>query len=240
MPARRKAVGVAAMVRQRGRPSGAEAGLLRTRILEAAASEFSSFGFKGARIERVAQEAGCNRALVYFYFKDKAGLFQAVLDEAAEYRAGQMAAQPRTLSEGMIYWFRRNMAEPRRIRLIMQEALAEDPQTPIPRRRIDYLGRQLEVVKAFQEAGLLRSDIDARELLTIILALTSFPASFPRVAAVSLDAAHEAELTEIWSQCLASVARLLEPPSPDAAGDGPSSSRTDGAPSKPVGRRRRG
>ena len=200
------------MVRSRGRPSGAEAGQLRARIVEAAAKEFASVGFRGARIERVAQEAGCNRALVYFYFKDKTGLFQAVLDEAAEYRTQQMAGQPRSLAEGMIYWFRRNLAEPQRIRLIMQEALAEDPAAPIPPRRIDYLGRQLAVVKAFQAAGLLRGDMDPRHLLTVILALTSFPASFPRVAAVSLDAPDEAALAEQWSDCLARMAALLAPP----------------------------
>ena len=212
MRASEKALGAGPMVRSRGRPSGAEAGQLRARILDAAAREFAEVGFRGARIERIARDAGCNRALVYFYFKDKVGLFQAVLDDAAEYRAGQMAAQPRTLAEGMIYWFRRNMAEPRRIRLIMQEALAEDPDTPIPPRRIDYLGRQLDVVKAFQAAGLLRADMDPHHLLTIILALTSFPASFPRVAAVSLDAPDEAALAEQWSDCLARMAALLAPP----------------------------
>jgi AcrR family transcriptional regulator len=222
------------MVRPRGRPSGADAGQLRARIVEAAAKEFAGVGFKGARIERIAQGAGCNRAMVYFYFKDKAGLFQAVLDEAAEYRTQQMAGQPRTLAEGMIYWFRRNLAEPRRIRLIMQEALAEDPDSPIPPRRIDYLGRQLEVVKAFQAAGLLRADMDPRHLLTIILALTSFPASFPRVAAVSLGAADEAALAESWSACLAQVADLLAPPA-----TAPPSS-VDVASSKRLGRRRRG
>src|SRR5688500_18343704 len=219
--ARRCAVEKGSMVRSRGRPTGAEAGQLRARIVAAAAKEFAAFGFKGARIERIAQAADCNRALVYFYFGDKAGLFEAVLDEAADYRTQQMAAQPGTLAEGMIYWFRRNLAEPQRIRLIMQEALAEDPDSPIPPRRIDYLGRQLDMVEAFQSAGLLRADMDPRHLLTIILALTSFPASFPRVAAVSLDASDEAALAQSWSDCLAQVAALLAPPEGEGGAGGP-------------------
>jgi AcrR family transcriptional regulator len=212
--------------------------VLRSRILEAAAKEFAIVGFKGARIARVAQDAGCNRALVYFHFKDKAGLFQAVLDDTADHRTQQMAAQPRTLAEAVIYWFRRNMEEPRRIRLVMQEALAEDPDSPIPPRRIVYLGKQLEATKAFQAAGLLRGDIEARHLLTILLALTSFPASFPRVAAVSLDAADEAGLADSWSRCLAQVAALLAPPERPPAGGKPRSSSASPASSKRAGRRR--
>jgi AcrR family transcriptional regulator len=204
-------LGALAMSRQRGRPKGASDGEIRKRIVHAAADEFARAGYDGARIERVAQAAGCNRSLVYFYFRDKAGLFEAALDEAAEHREEQMAAQPSTLEEGLVYWFRRNFAEPRRIRLVMQEALAPPLPSGAPARRAAYLGKQLEVVRAFQSAGLLRRDLDSRHLLTIFLALTSFPASFPKVAAAALGAGSDEQLVEEWSACLAEVARLLAP-----------------------------
>src|SRR3712207_9153008 len=88
------------MPRQRGRPRDLPEGEMRRRIVEAAADEFARVGFDGAGIERIARAAGCNRALVYFYFADKAALFEGALDEAAERREEQMAAQPQSLSGG--------------------------------------------------------------------------------------------------------------------------------------------
>ena len=196
------------MPRKRGRPKGLPEGEMKKRILRAAASEFARVGYSGARMERVAEVAGCNRALVYFYFRDKPRLFRAALDEAAEHREEQMAAQPASLAEGLIYWFRRNLAEPQRIRLIMQEALAP-PLPEEPERRSAYMAKQLDVVRGFQAAGLLRRDLDPRHLLTMFLALTSFPACFPKVAAVSLDAADERELIDQWSRCLSALASVL-------------------------------
>ena len=204
-------LGVTAMTRQRGRPRGPSDGEMRKRIVEAAAEEFARVGFEGARIERIAERAACNRSLVYFYFGDRAGLFQAVLNEAAEHREAQMGAQPATLADGLVYWFGQNWEEPRRIRLIMQEALAPSAALPTADRRGQYLARQLEVVKAFQAAGLLRADLRPQHLLTLFLAITSFPACFPRVAAASLAAADEAEVRREWSACLRAVAELLGP-----------------------------
>jgi len=54
----------------------------RAAILEAAAHEFAEFGIAGARTDAIAREARVNKALLYYYFKDKETLYSAVLDEA--------------------------------------------------------------------------------------------------------------------------------------------------------------
>lgn len=54
----------------------------RAAILEAAAREFAEFGVSGARTDAIANMAGVNKALLYYYFKDKETLYGAVLDEA--------------------------------------------------------------------------------------------------------------------------------------------------------------
>src|SRR5215471_16618584 len=53
----------------------------RAAILEAAVREFSEEGIAGARTDAIARTAGVNKALLYYYFKDKEALYQAVLDE---------------------------------------------------------------------------------------------------------------------------------------------------------------
>jgi AcrR family transcriptional regulator len=50
----------------------------RARILEAATAEFSARGIAGARVDRIADAAECNKALLYSYFGNKEQLFDAV------------------------------------------------------------------------------------------------------------------------------------------------------------------
>ena len=51
-------------------------------ILAAARAEFAEFGLGGARMERIAERAGLNKRLIYYYFEDKEKLFQAALEQA--------------------------------------------------------------------------------------------------------------------------------------------------------------
>ena len=54
----------------------------RAAILQAAAQEFAEHGIAGARTDAIAREAKVNKALLYYYFKDKETLYGAVLDNA--------------------------------------------------------------------------------------------------------------------------------------------------------------
>jgi AcrR family transcriptional regulator len=51
-------------------------------ILAAARDEFAEHGLGGARVDRIAERAGLNKRLIYYYFEDKEKLFQAVLEQA--------------------------------------------------------------------------------------------------------------------------------------------------------------
>jgi AcrR family transcriptional regulator len=54
----------------------------------AAAAEFISHGIAGARVDRIAAAAGANKRLIYDYFGDKDGLFDAMLDRFTEEGVG--------------------------------------------------------------------------------------------------------------------------------------------------------
>lgn len=53
----------------------------RAAILNAAVREFAREGVAAARTDAIASSAGVNKALLYYYFRDKESLYQAVLDE---------------------------------------------------------------------------------------------------------------------------------------------------------------
>lgn len=52
----------------------------KKRLLEAAVNEFSRYGIAGARVDRIADLAGCSKALMYSYFGNKDQLFDTVFD----------------------------------------------------------------------------------------------------------------------------------------------------------------
>ncbi|URI07180.1 TetR family transcriptional regulator [Aquincola tertiaricarbonis] len=61
-------------------------------ILAAARDEFAEHGLGGARVDRIAERAGLNKRLIYYYFADKERLFQAVLEQAyRDIRAAEQA-----------------------------------------------------------------------------------------------------------------------------------------------------
>ncbi|GAA2772423.1 TetR/AcrR family transcriptional regulator [Streptomyces showdoensis] len=84
----------------------------RTAILEAAARTLARRGVRGLRVDELASEAGVSTALVYYHFKDRAGLLGRTLefmtDRARQYTAGQSGTEaptdPRGLLEFALLW----------------------------------------------------------------------------------------------------------------------------------------
>jgi TetR/AcrR family transcriptional regulator len=65
----------------RGRPEET-----RTAILQAAVREFAREGIAGARTDAIARAAKVNKALLYYYYRDKDALYGAALDHVFQER----------------------------------------------------------------------------------------------------------------------------------------------------------
>ncbi|MBC8056035.1 MAG: TetR family transcriptional regulator, partial [Rhizobiales bacterium] len=67
-------------------------------ILRAAMAEFSERGLGGARMESIAERAGVNKRLIYYYFGSKEALFLAALETTyADIREAERALRLETL-----------------------------------------------------------------------------------------------------------------------------------------------
>ncbi len=53
-------------------------------ILRAAIDEFIEYGFYGARMQRIADSADVNKAMIHYYFKNKQNIYETALDHVAE------------------------------------------------------------------------------------------------------------------------------------------------------------
>lgn len=64
-------------------PASERSAETRARILDAALAEFAAYGLAGARTERIAETAGVNKALLYYYFEGKEKLYLASIEMIA-------------------------------------------------------------------------------------------------------------------------------------------------------------
>lgn len=66
----------------------------RQHILRAALKHFANSGYAAASVQEIVDDARVSKPALYYYFQDKAGLFQALVDEAHDerYRLMQAAA----------------------------------------------------------------------------------------------------------------------------------------------------
>ncbi|MBS2538261.1 TetR family transcriptional regulator [Catenulispora sp. NF23] len=64
----------------------------RDLILQAAVGMIAQSGVRGLRVEEIAAKAGASTGLIYYHFKDRAGLLRATLDYISD-RADRYTAQ---------------------------------------------------------------------------------------------------------------------------------------------------
>src|SRR5918993_5567087 len=85
-----------------------------TAIFRAAAVEFSERGYDAAGVDRIAARAGVNKAMLYYHFGSKRGLYVEVLRDmfrAVGTRARIIADGPGTALEKLDLWIATIVAE---------------------------------------------------------------------------------------------------------------------------------
>jgi len=154
----------------------------RDRILAAALAEFSSEGFAGARVDRIARRAKINKRMLYHYFGNKEDLFREIFDRKLQERAGWITQAPAELGASLAYWFQMACEDSDWIRLIQWEALAAGEGAVIREaERRASIDRTLEDLRARQRRGLVPGDLDVGHLLLTILGVLTYPLAFPQV-----------------------------------------------------------
>ncbi len=162
-----------------------EAQTTRSHILDAAELVFEQHGVSGASLHAIAKAAGLTRGAIYWHFRDKADLFNAMmaratlpLEEAGQRRRGEGA--PPTLAqmrEGFIDALRRIVADPQ-----MRRVFA------IATHKVEYVGEMLAV----RERHLVMRDAwlaDVEQRLSLAMRRGELTRRVPaRAAAIGLHA----------------------------------------------------
>jgi len=143
----------------------------RERILEAALAEFSAHGIAGARVDRIAQAAGCNKNLIYIYFEDKETLFTTVLTKHLMRVHEEQPFTPDDLPAYVGKLFDWAIANPDLMRLLAWCALEQKPNGSAE--RIAALRGKMSQLAAAQEAGQVGRAFPAEFLLTAVMSLST-------------------------------------------------------------------
>ncbi|HEV8001476.1 MAG TPA: TetR family transcriptional regulator [Planctomycetaceae bacterium] len=147
----------------------------RERILEAALGEFSAHGIAGARVDRIAHAAGCNKNLIYVYFEDKESLFTTVLLKHLMRIHDEEPFTPDDLPiyAGKVFDFA--VANPDLMRLMAWSALEQKPEGHAE--RVATLEEKIRALAEAQKTGRVG---------------TAFPPGFLVIAVMSLAMAWSA------------------------------------------------
>lgn len=157
----------------------------RQAILRAAMEEFSDKGLGGARIDAIAERAGVNKRLIYYYFESKEEVFLAVLEQTysdirdAEAELHLERMEPTDAVRALVaFTWRHYLEHPEFLTLLNSENLHRARHLQgSPRIRqlnsplIQTLGEVLERGRA---AGTFRGGVDPLQLYISIAGLAYF------------------------------------------------------------------
>lgn len=157
----------------------------RARILETARVEFVTHGLNGARVDRIAEQAGVNKNLIYHYFGSKDDLYLEVLEGIyaglrAKQRDDDLRGKPpvEAMAQLVANTFDHFVATPELIRLMSIENIhyaqhlkRSKSIKPLYRGLLDTLE---DLLGRGQANGSFRQNVDAVDLYMSISGLAFF------------------------------------------------------------------
>lgn len=175
----------------------------KRRLLEAATAEFAAYGIAGARVDRIAQTADCNKQAIYGYFASKEGLFDAVFDAIVQQAISTVPIDAHDLpgyASKLFDWYN---AHPEILRLVSWMQLESgDIKRQTNTATAASEDKVAKIVEA-QQAGAVNKTIPAEHLLSLVLRLSTVQIDY-----CNLDKRDSAELR---ASMMDAVRRVVAP-----------------------------
>jgi AcrR family transcriptional regulator len=154
-------------------------------ILDAALAEFAELGLGGARMDRIADRAGVNKRLIYYYFESKESLFLAVLERAyegirsEEQQLNLTQVEPTEAIRRLIaFTWNYYLEHPEFMTLLNSENLHRarhlKESTKIPAMHSPLIATLAGVLERGHKSGLFRAGVDPVQLYISIAGLSYF------------------------------------------------------------------
>lgn len=156
----------------------------RAKLLAAARDAFAASGLAGARVDAIADAAGVNKRMLYYYFSNKEGLFLAVLEGIYEdlliaTRDLDWTAPPLVALERYCdFVWRYYQDNPAAIKLLNSENLHRARHLKQSTRVSDlsrpFIGELQQLLDAGRRTGEMRDDLDPMTLHISVVGLAYY------------------------------------------------------------------
>jgi AcrR family transcriptional regulator len=157
----------------------------RQHLLRAALRHFANAGYAATSVQQIVGDAKVSKPALYYHFRDKAGLFEALVNEAhdgrfrvvqeAAARAGDFAGQLREVLTALFDYFHKNRDL---TRIAFSTAYAAPGELPPGLNHLEKCRRSLEfihsLIRRAQAAGELDGRFDSWELAYGFYGQTNF------------------------------------------------------------------
>ncbi|GAA4672441.1 TetR/AcrR family transcriptional regulator [Frondihabitans cladoniiphilus] len=175
-------------------------------LLEASGVEFARHGIGGARIDKIAERAGVNKASIYTYFGNKEDLFAATL----EARLGELAHEVVVRSEnvpayvGQLFDFL--CEHPEIVRLYEHEGMHyETTEVPDFARRETYHHDRVALIREAAQGD----DPDAESIFLSLIGMAYWFIAAPQVVRMIYGPVDDAEVKRRYRAQIMETARRV-------------------------------
>ncbi len=141
----------------------------RQHILRAALKRFANCGYAATSVQQIVADAKVSKPALYYYFRDKAGLFQALVTEAHDerYRLVQQAATRargfrNQLVEILAVLFDYFLEHRELTRIAFATAFAAPGEVPAGLHYTEQCNRNYDFIHSLMKQGLAAGELDRR------------------------------------------------------------------------------
>ena len=150
-------------------------------ILAAAQAEFVKHGLAGARIDRIAKAAGCNKQLIYSYVGNKLELFQALMTERLAEMELFNKDRPEDGGEALAAQVEFHAEHQDLMRLAMWEVLSLDEPVETEKRTA-MLEKFVVEIKDEVAQGHYPADTNPQQMALTLIGTSVYPVLMPYIA----------------------------------------------------------
>lgn len=144
----------------------------RQQLLEGALAEFAEHGIGGARVDRIATRAGVSAGLVYSFYENKEGLFEAVYDSIVELTVSAIPLDADNLPEYAGGLYDAGLQHPEVMRFVAWYSLERGDAAQRPSVAKSMADKTAAIEDA-QRRGVVTGDRTAAELLALVLTMAN-------------------------------------------------------------------
>jgi len=139
--------------------------------MAAATAEFAQHGLAGARVDRIAEAAACNKARLYAYFGNKEALFDIAFETHVRANTDSIPLDATDLPAWVVAIFDNYLRDPVLVRLATWARLERTPAGDLFVRRGGINQWTLDLIAAAQRDGILIDTIDPLDLFSLVIAI---------------------------------------------------------------------